>query len=216
MRIRKTGLVLFWIGVVYMSAASWLAMWWVAAIWRDTPPEQFEGTIWAFGGPVFMTISLSVPVGILLYSRSVKDGVWHFIVFAMAGVLVSLSMLFPAILGYYPVLFGIAGGLIYVFFFATLWYWAKKRSMLDDSTKTAADFQLASYVFFLLTASVICSILGNPFSGLLFPDKVMQQNALSWHYAAGTKVVIYFVLGWLFSFLSQYMYYKRGHQPEGR
>lgn len=219
MKPRKSGLALFWVGIVYMFGASWLAMWWVAPIWRNTPPEQFAGTIWAFAGPVFTIIAFSVPVGIvmttigmLLYSESDRIRAWPFSAFVAGAILVGLSMLFPATLGYYPTMFGIGGGLIYVFFFVALWYWAKNRRKLNGAIKIAADFQLASYVFFLLTASLICSLLGNPYSGLYFPAKVMQYNALPFYHSMGTKVLIYFTLGWLFSFLSQLMTYKHGRQ----
>jgi hypothetical protein len=30
---------------------SWLAMWWIFPIWRNSPVEQFEGTMLAFEGP---------------------------------------------------------------------------------------------------------------------------------------------------------------------
>jgi len=213
MKTKTIGLILFWIGAVYMFVASWLIMWWVAPMWRNSPPEQFNGTIWAFGGPVFMFISFSVPLGIvltaigmLLYAESKKPRMWPFVIFVIGGVLVALSMLFPPTLGYYPVVFGISGGLILVFFFTALWYWARNRRTLEGPAKTAADLQLVSYVFFLLTASVLCALLGNPFSGLYFPEKVLQHNALPFHYSMGTKVVIYLALGWLFTFLSQYKF----------
>lgn len=223
MRAKAKGLVLFWVGISYMFVASWLAMWWIAPIWRNTPSEQFAGTIWAFGGPVFMTIALSVPVGILLaafgillYSRSAEASAWLLLVFVIGGVLVSFSMLFPATLSYHPVLFGVAGGLIYVFFFAALWYWGRNYRTLSGGTRTAADLQLASYVFFLLTASLACSLLGNPYSGLLFPERVLQQNALPYYYAMATKMAVYFVLGWFFSFLSQRLYYKHAHEQRAK
>lgn len=134
MGTKKVGLGLFWVGVIYMISASWLAMWWIATIWRDTPADQFTGTIWAFSGPVFMTIALSMPlgifltvVGIYLHSRSTEAKTWPFLIFVVGGVLISLSMLFPATSSYYPVLFGIAGGLIYLFFFAAIWYWGKNH-----------------------------------------------------------------------------------------
>ena len=66
MRREKIGVALFWIGAVYIFVASWLVMWWVAPIFRDTPVVEAEGTIWAFGGPVFVAISLAGPVGIVL------------------------------------------------------------------------------------------------------------------------------------------------------
>ena len=215
MKSKLVGLVLFWIGISYMFLASWFAIWWIAPIWRNTPAEQFSGTIWAFGGPVFTTIALSVPVGILLavigiflHSKTSEDRDWPFLVFVIGGVFVSLSMLFPATLANYPVFFGIAGGLIYIFFFAALWYWGKNQRLLTGGARLAADLQLISYLFFLLTASLACSLLGNPYSGLLFPHRVIEQNALPYHYAMATKMAVYFVLGWFFSFLSQRMYFK--------
>jgi hypothetical protein len=212
---RTTGLMLFWIGAAYMFIASWLIMWWVAPLWRHTPTEQFNGTIWAFGGPVFMFISFSVPLGILLtaigmliYSESQKLSMWPFLVFLIGGILVALSMLMPATMGYYPVLFSVSGGFILIFFFTALWYWAKNRRKLSGPARIAADFQLVSYVFFLITSSTLCAMLGNPFSGLYFPERVLRLKALPVYYSMGTKVVIYLVLGFLFALLSQYQRYK--------
>lgn len=221
MKTEKFGLVIFWLGAAYMFVASWLVMWWVAPIWQNSPPEEFIGTIWEFGGPVFTIIALSVPVGVLLtaigmllYSESARPQLWPFAVFVIGGVVVALSMLFPPTLGYYPVLFGISGGLILVLFFAVLYYWANNRKTLSGSAKIAADLQLVSYVFFLLAASLMCSLLGNPFSGLYFPEKVLQYEALPFHYSMGTKAVIYFVFGWVFNFLSQYVIRKSGRHTE--
>jgi len=198
-----------------MFVASWLIMWWVAPMWSRSPAEQFNGTIWAFGGPVFIFISLSVPVGVvltaigmLLYSESDKPRRWPFAAFVIGGFLAAISVLYPATLASSPPFFGVSGGLIFVFFFAALWYWAKNRGTLAGSARTAADFQLVSYVFFLLAASVLCALLGNPFSGLYFPEKVLRVKALPFHYCMGTKIAVYLVLGWLFSFLSQYKRYK--------
>jgi hypothetical protein len=191
-------------------------MWWVAPVWRNTPAEQFEGTIWAFGGPIFMAIALSVPVGILL----IVIGILHYAgagrsrvaVFAIGATLVALSMLFVPTLGYYPVFFGLSGGLILLLLLAVLWYWARNRRSLDPAARTSSDLQMASYIFFFAAASMLCSTLGNPFSGLYFPDKVLQSDALPWHYSFGTKIVGYFVLGFLFNFLSQYVSYRNRRQ----
>ncbi|MDH3581930.1 MAG: hypothetical protein OEM91_15070, partial [Hyphomicrobiales bacterium] len=114
---RKIGLILFWLGAVYMVCASWLAMWWIAPIWRDAPTEQFEGTMLEFGGPVFSIIALSVPVGIVLtglgialYSKPGKaDTVWTVSLVA-ALIVVAISQLFPPTLTFYPNLFGFLGG----------------------------------------------------------------------------------------------------------
>jgi len=212
---RTTGLIMFWIGAAYMFIGSWLIMWWVAPMWRYTPTEQFNGTIWAFGGPVFMFISFSIPlgtlltaIGMLIYSESQKLRGWPFWVFLIGGIFVALSMLMPAAMGYYPVLFGVLGGFILIFFYAALWYWAKNRRTLSGPARMAADLHMVSYVFFLITASTLCAILGNPFSGLYFPEKVLRVKALPYHYSMGSKVVIYMTLGFLFALLSQYKRYK--------
>lgn len=212
MQRKRLGFALFGLGAAYIFGASWLAMWWVAPVWRNTPAEEFEGTVWAFGGPIFTTIALSVPVGILLivigillYAGAKRSRIT---IFATGATLVALSMLLVPTLGYYPVLFGIAGGLILFLFLAVLWYWGKNRRSLDSAARTASDLQMASYVFFFVAASMLCSTLGNPFSGLYFPDKVLQDDALPWHYAMGVKIVGYFILGFLFNLLSQYVAHK--------
>ena len=205
----KIALIMFWVGAVVVFVGSWLVQWWIFPIWKNSPVEQFEGTIMAFEGLVFMLIGLSTPlgvalaaIGILLSAESEKSRLWPF---AAGIVLVALGMLILPTLGYFPVLFGISGGLILLFFFAALWYWAKKRSVLKGPARTAADFQLVSYVFFLFVAMLLCSLLGNPFSGLYFPEKV---QLFDWAYPAaysfGTKAAIYLALGFLFTFLSHY------------
>lgn len=216
MKNKRLGFALFGLGAAYIFGASWLAMWWVAPVWRNTPAEQFDGTVWAFGGPIFTTIALSVPVGILLivigisFYAGAKGS--RVAVFAMGAGAVALSMLLVPTFGYYPVVFGISGGLILFLFLAVLWYWARNRRSLDSAARTASDLQMASYVFFFVAASMLCSTLGNPFSGLYFPEKVLQVDALPWHYSMGVKIVGYFIFGFLFNFLSQYAAYKNRRQ----
>jgi hypothetical protein len=141
-------------------------------------------------------------VGILLCAEVEKSRLWP-----LAGgvVLIALGMLLVPLLGYYPLVFGLAGGLILLFFFGTLWYWAKKRGTLEGAARIAADFQLVSTVFFLFVAMLMCMVLGNPFSGLYFPEKVRLFDwALPAAYSMGTKAAIYMALGFLFTFLSHY------------
>lgn len=217
MKRKRLGLALFWLGATYVFGASWLAMWWIAPIWRDALAEQFDGTIWAFGGPVFMAIALSMPVGIFLivtgislYAGAQRSRV---ALFAMGAALIASSMLLVPTLGYYPAFFGVSGGLILFLFLAALWYWARNRRTLDPTSRASSDLQMASYVLFFAAASMLCSTLGNPFSGLYFPEKVLRDDALPWHYSMGTKIVGYFVLGFLFNFASQYASYKNRPRP---
>jgi len=207
---RRIGLVIFWIGAVYLFVMSWAIMWWMIPKYRFFPLEQTEGTIWAMGGTVFNLAFLSIPlgaplmaIGLILYAEQKKSRIWPMI--AVCALLILTSIL-PTKLGYYPVVFGIFGGLQIVLFIAIFWYWGKKRKILEGSAKTAADYQLISYIFFLATAGSICVLLGNPFFGLYFPEKVLESKdeLMPMAYCTGIKLIVYFTLGWLFAFLSHY------------
>ena len=187
---------------------SWLAPWWTSQVWSSAPPEHFEGTNWAAFGPVFMLLAFSVPIGVilfviglLLYTRSGKPSAWLVMTIATLAI---MGMLYPPTAAYYPVVFGIGGGLILFFFFLTIVYWTKNRRGKKNESVIAADFQFLSYVFFLLTAINLCALVGNPFSGLYFPEKVLRDESQPFLYSIGLKVMIYFVLAWLFTFLSQF------------
>ena len=213
MKKEKIGLMLFLLGATIIFFASWVAPWFTSPVWRSAPPEHFEGTNWEVFGPIFMAMALITPAGIImiaigtvLLGDSRKSHIW---LYTGVLMLVILSFLYPATLGYYPNLFGIAGLLIMIFFFAFLWYWAKNHRSLNQSAKISSLYQLISLIFFFLISLLLCSMLGNPFSGLYFPEKVIEQNALPFHYSFGTKVAVYFVLAMFFSFLS---YYKKSQK----
>jgi len=102
-------------------------------------------------------------------------------------------------LGHMPPLFGIGGTLILLFFFGILWFWAKERMALKDSFKTAADFKLVGYVFLLLAAWFTCGQTSMPF--LKAFEAVPTPSPI--------YIMIYWVLGWLFLFLSHYKLRKQ-------
>ena len=123
MKKNHIGLLLVILGGLIIFSFSWLAPWWTSPIWSSAPPEQFEGTNWAAFGPIFMIMSFGVPVGIilltiglLLYTASNRSSVW---LVMLVVVLATLGILYPPTTGYYPIVFGIGGGLILIFFFAT-------------------------------------------------------------------------------------------------
>jgi hypothetical protein len=204
------GLVIFWIGTVYLFVMSWALMWWLIPKYRFFPLEHTDGTILAVGGPIFNLAFLAMPlgaplmaVGLMLYAEQNKSRIWPMIV--VCAFLVFTGM-FPSRLAYYPTAFGIFGGLIIVLFIATLWFWAKRRRTLQGAARTAADYQVISYIFFLISAGTACVILGNPFFGLYFPEKVLESRdeLMPMAYSTGLKLALYFTLGWLFTFLSHY------------
>ncbi len=207
MKTNRTGLIVFWIFVLYMVGMGFVASWWVVPTYRNLAPAQISETIWVGNILVRLLWGFSTPVGavlacvgLLIYTRVKGTRIWLF------GVGVPLLLVvigFLPILGYYPPVFGIGGGLIMTLFLITLWFWTKRRPLLEGSARTAADFQLVGYVFFLVAMWYICGLLGPP-AYLLNTDKVQQFGSLQGAQAEAVKILIYFILGWLFTFLSQY------------
>lgn len=186
-----------------------IAGWWVHSTYIDMSPDQISETIWASGSAIFILWSLSVPVGSLLaaigailYAQIKGLRMWLFII---GAILVSLWLYFWKTLNIelYPPLFGVLGGLIPILFLAILWYWAKNRTMLEGSARTAADFLLISYVFFVAAAWGICGVLDVPYF-LFRPDKIEQFFPIQNAHSMGGLVIISIALGWIFAFLSQY------------
>jgi hypothetical protein len=207
---RRIGLAIFWIGTVYLFVMSWAIMWWMIPKYRFFPLEQTEGTIWAVGGVMFNLAFMAIPVGVplmaaglILCAEQKKSRIWPIIA---VGAFLILITIWPSKLGYYPAAFGMLAGVILVLFIALVWCWGKKRRRLEGMAGIAADYQLISYIFFLAAAATSCVILGNPFFGLYFPEKVLESKAelMPMAYSTGIKLIVYFTLGWLFAFLSQY------------
>ena len=205
-------LIMFWVGTLYIFIASWLVMWWVAPVWQNTPIEQFAGTLWEFEGLIYMSIGLSLPLGILLaaigiiiYTKSDGFRSWQFYIIIAVIVFAVFSIVLLPTLRYYPTIFGIFGFFILIFFFASIWFWAKKRKTLEGREGFIADLKLLSYIFFYMAANFSCTLLGNPISGLFFPEKVMHYQSLPAYYAMGLKQALYFALGFLFILLSNYI-----------
>jgi hypothetical protein len=74
---------------------------------------------------------------------------------------------------------------------------------LEGTIATAADFRLVSYLFFLAGMWYLCGVLGPP-NYLLNTEKVQQFGSLQSAQGLSMQVLLYLVLGWLFTFLSQY------------
>ncbi|MFC1912847.1 hypothetical protein ACFLX7_01450 [Chloroflexota bacterium] len=207
MKTNRVGLIVFWIFVLYMVGMGFVASWWVVPTYRNLAPDQIGGTIWAGDSLLFLIWALSTPlgavlacVGLLIYVRAKNSLIWLF----GAGVTLLLVIIgFLPIPGYYPPVFGIGGGLVMALFLITLWFWAKRRPLLEGSARTAANFQLVGYVFFLVGMWYLCGLLGPP-AYLLNTDKVQQFGSLQGAQVSAVQIFIYFILGWLFTFLSQH------------
>jgi cytochrome bd-type quinol oxidase subunit 2 len=97
-------------------------------------------------------------------------------------------------LGHFPLLFGIGGSLILLLFLGSAWLWAKERAALEGSAAAAADLKLVGYIFLLIAVWFTCGALSWPFL------KAFEGQEPS----TPLHIMLFFVLGWLFLFLSHY------------
>ena len=197
---QKVGLVLFWIAVIWAILWGVIGSVFVGSAFRNLTMDELNLTMWAYQGPWNMIWGLfGVPlaaivaiIGILLYSGAKGSTVWKFglgIVFL--GIIIAMAVGF---LGHIPLLFGIGGTLILLFFIGILWLWAKERMTLKETSTTAANLKLVGYVFMLIAAWFTCGIASQPFL------KALEGEAAT----SPIMVMIFLVLGWLFLFLGHY------------
>lgn len=194
MNKQKTGLIIFLIGAVYLLVMSGGGGWFI----KSSPAQILETAnamdvviyfFWAFSAPL---ASILTGVGMLLYIRSKRShialyAIGVFLAFFFLGFLLHAPGL---IVPHYPPLYGVSGGLILILFLAILWLWGKKQKTLEGPGKTAAEYQLVSYVFFLLATWYLCGT----FSAIFKLSRVLSP----------IDIIIFLVLGWLFLFLSHY------------
>ena len=196
---RRVGFVTLWLGIAYMVVIGWVASWSFAATFRSQTFAEVNETVWAMNGPLFWSWVFSVPagaliagVGLLLVVNAKASHVWAFGV----GMLVALSVIGLLRGGpHIPQVFGVVGGLILGCFLLILWLWAKKRTTLEGRAGTAADVQLAGYVFLIIAMWQACGLAGQRFYQALSSVDPMSPISL----------ILYLGLGWLFLLLSHYM-----------
>ena len=196
---RNIGIVMLWLGIAYMVVMGWLAGWSFAATFRSQTLAEVSETAWTLSGPLFWSWAFSVPLGaviagtgLLLFVGAKRSHVWAFGV----GMLVVLSVI-GLLRGvqHFPPVYGIVGGLILGFFLLILWFWAMKRPTLVGRAGTAADLQLAGYVFLVIAMWQACGMAGQRFYQALSTVDPISPISL----------ILYAGLGWLFLFLSHYV-----------
>ncbi len=197
---QKIGWVIFVIGALYMVGLGWLRSWWVVASANQVGPHAYFnllGNIWAWSVPLGAFI---VAIGAALTAKAERR---------ILGLLVLLLLPFIAwrFIGttnqMTPILFGVGGGLITLFFLGSVWRWAKTRPTLPKAGRFGSDLRLVGLIFFVVSAWDLCGIFG--IANFVFRPELAGrfsvQTSSTINSASGVMVLL--VLGWAFTFLGQ-------------
>jgi hypothetical protein len=195
---KKLGLTLFWIGVLYAFAFAVPIGAYVDETIRGFTVDELNRSLWAPEGLWFNVWGFGPPlgalvaaIGLLLRAGAGASRVWAF---GIGVVLVVFIGILLTTLGHFPPLFGVGGALIVLSFTGTLWYWGRERVGLEGMAMEAADLRLVAYVFFFVAAWFTCGAASGPFMTAFSAVDPMSPIHL----------LVCFVVGWLFLFLSHY------------
>jgi len=199
MKKQTIGLVLFWVAVAWSIGWGIMVSIPMGSKLATLSMEEINQTAWSITGSLMILWGiLGVPlgaiiggVGVMLYSGAKGLMVW---VSGIGAFLILFAAMYSGIFGHISILFAIGGSSILLLFFGILFFWAKERVALKGIHGTAADLRLIGYVFILMAAWFVCGGLGQHFK------KVFEGEQMS----TPLHIMIFFVLGWLFLFLSHY------------
>ncbi|UCC84025.1 MAG: hypothetical protein JSW46_03590 [Gemmatimonadota bacterium] len=195
---KNVGLILLWVGIIYMVVMGWLASWWFASTFRDLTLAEIRETAWALNRPLFWLWAFAVPLGsiltglgLLLGTGSKSSYIWFFVIVMVVAL--GLTPFVPTDT-HHPPIFGLVGGAILALFILTVWFWAKSRAKLEGTARRAADLRLTGYVWLIISMWYLCGVVGARYlTGL------EQLNP-----GSPVPVIVYLALAWLFLFLAQY------------
>ena len=137
-------------------------------------------------------------IGGALKTKMKPRGVW---LFSIGGVVYLALSYIP--IGYSPLFFGVQGIAILMLFLLIVLLWMKKRPELDELAKTAGDYRIVGYFFFIVATWNLCGIFGLAAFALkpeMMIEHGLQPNAIT----MTSHVIIELLLGWLFVFLAMY------------
>jgi len=195
---QKFGLILFWVGVIWAFVGGIVGGFSASSAMNSLTMAELNQTAWAMDGVLFPLYGLApilgalfAGVGVLLYSNVKGLTVWGFGIGVVLAVVLAVMV---TEMGYFPPLFGVGGTLILLSFFGIFWLWAKER-MVEGASSTAVNLRLVGYAFMLIATWFTCGIGSQPF--LKSFDGESPGNPMT--------AMIFFVLGWVFLFLSHYI-----------
>ena len=185
--MNKKGKIIFFIGVsiaVLAGIVISLDPGFICQIDADNLPN----TIWDYSAICFIIWAFSAPlgaiiaaIGILIYSNADKKTVLKFSL-GMLGAYIFMSFANGPI-PHVPILFGIGGSLILLFYFLILW---KNANKLEDNA-----FKLAGYTFLVIGFWFTCGLGSRQYQPALGAGE------------SPIDIMTYFVLAMLFFWLSE-------------
>jgi hypothetical protein len=196
---QKAGIAIFLFGVI------WSLVWGLVISISCTTAintmtlEQLNESVWSPTGPLMMLWGVGgVPlgtviagIGLLLYAKAKGLTTLFFALGVLVAIIVAMT---SGSLEFYPFLFGIGGTIILLSFFGILWFWAKNRKDMEGQAAKAANLRLVAYVFFLNASWFTCGMGG----------QMMAKAFEGFDNSPPLHIMIFFVLGWVFLFLSHY------------
>ncbi|AKB85077.1 hypothetical protein MCMEM_1024 [Methanococcoides methylutens MM1] len=178
------------VGVILAVAIGGIASHSVTSTFKEASSmEEVNETIWKVPGFWFLLWAYGVPfaailagTGIIFYGhgdKSVLFGGGTLLVVAFISI---INMPLPHI----PILFGIGGNLILLFFFGILWLYSRKLN------ERGSYFKLTGYTFLLTGLWFSCEKMARPY--LTAAEGLGESPA---------NIMIFFVLAFLFFFLGE-------------
>ena len=160
---QKTGIILFWVGVILFGI--WAALTVIQSpVHRAQTAEALEGTLHEIWGVLFTIRIIGgggftfAIMGVLLYTTEKGSYFW------LLGLLPNLLNF-----GQYwqpsrhvPALFGIGGIVIALSYFGILWFWTRSYKAYDKSVRIGKQIQLLGYSVLVVASLLLCMYFGNP------------------------------------------------------
>ena len=195
---QKLALSLFWIGLIIAVSFAGIGTRSLMDNLRTLTIEANNATIWADGGPLWISWGFSVTLGSILagigafvYVKTKAAFAWLTAIGVLGAVFV-MVMVWSRV--YNSRLFGIGGIIILASFFAIVWIWMRKYAALDIQEKTAGGFKLIGYLFWINTSWFLCGETAKmhlkAFEGRPPPSPM--------------EIIVFLILGWLFVLIGDY------------
>ena len=196
--MNKLGKVIFWSGVsltVIMGAIVSFDPGFVCQIDSDNLPE----TIWSYPALCFIFWAFSVPVGIiitaaglLIHSNANRNTILKFSLGIFAAYLFISFANGP--MPHVPILFGIGGTLILLFYFMILW---QNASKFKENV-----YKLSGYTFLIIGLWFTCGLASRQYQPALGSGE------------SPIDIMTYFVLAMFFFWLSEKNITRQSNDPD--